>query len=173
MRTGQAFRASQRRAAGLSPRKAVAMRGPFPCPGHRTLEQVWAEEAWGEPGEGKGERIIAHEPIASGRIDAAETGESAALLRDIAAPAGAVKVRPEIDWKRVAEARRATVHAPPPPPAPRALKPAESPEECRRCGIPGRKGCAHQLPYDAEPVDPATRGNPQVNKKRNFDHGGR
>jgi hypothetical protein len=31
------------------------------------------------------------------------------------------------------------------------LVPAPSREECRRCGIPGWKGCAHQLPYEDAP----------------------
>ena len=43
-----------------------------------------------------------------------------------------------------AEAERKT-----PPPTERA----SSREECTRCGVPGFKGCAHQLPYEAPPPE--------------------
>lgn len=56
--------------------------------------------------------------------------------------------RAPIDLSRFIAASRAKPE--PAAPAPRKLEPAQSPEECRRCGIPGRKGCAHQLPYEAE-----------------------
>ena len=34
----------------------------------------------------------------------------------------------------------------------KALVPDDSPEPCSRCGIPGRKGCDHQLPFDGGDV---------------------
>lgn len=52
-----------------------------------------------------------------------------------------------IDWGRVANAvasRR--VVAPARKPKPRF--PALSKEPCRRCGVPGSRGCDHQLPYE-------------------------
>ena len=56
-----------------------------------------------------------------------------------------------IDWNRVADThqRKAKERIHGAPKASRVLYPADSPEECRRCGIPGRKGCEHQLPYEA------------------------
>lgn len=65
-----------------------------------------------------------------------------------------------IDWARVAAAKRAERHAPPAE-IKRPVRAALSPDPCARCGIPGRRGCAHQAPYEGAPLpvigDPVDR----------------
>jgi hypothetical protein len=46
--------------------------------------------------------------------------------------------------------------APPAPSTSRVLAPALSREECRRCGVPGFRGCEHQAPYDGGTSPPVT-----------------
>jgi hypothetical protein len=53
---------------------------------------------------------------------------------------------PAIDGKRVAAVYRAKVRKPAPEPK-IPTEHALSREECRSCGIPGWRGCEHQLPY--------------------------
>lgn len=55
----------------------------------------------------------------------------------------------ELDWGRVAAARSASQPSARPAAAKGPTMPAPSREECQRCGIPGFRGCAHWLPYDA------------------------
>jgi len=50
------------------------------------------------------------------------------------------------DWARVAAAARARPLGPPPKRAPTRHAVDRGP--CARCGIPGSRGCDHQLPYD-------------------------
>ena len=67
--------------------------------------------------------------------------------------AGAVQIPSsaagKTDWARVAAAHAAKAGraGPAAAVAPKPLAPAVSREECRACGIPGSRGCAHQLPY--------------------------
>ncbi|HQS70012.1 MAG: hypothetical protein B7Y36_08325 [Novosphingobium sp. 28-62-57] len=52
-----------------------------------------------------------------------------------------------VDWGRVANAARMREVSPPKPkPAPTVV--ALSREACVRCGVPGWRGCDHQLPYE-------------------------
>lgn len=60
---------------------------------------------------------------------------------------GEIKRPPKVDWGRVAEAAKRQAHAPPVARA-KVLQPALSKDPCRRCGVPGFRGCEHQLPYD-------------------------
>jgi hypothetical protein len=63
---------------------------------------------------------------------------------------GEVKRRPVPNWQRMAEALRRK-DAPAPAAAPvrtKALPVAYDKGPCPRCGIPGFRGCDHQLPYD-------------------------
>ena len=57
-----------------------------------------------------------------------------------------------VDYARLAAAHRARRHTPKAPAVPPVLYPAQSRDECAICGVPGFKGCAHQLPF--EPIDP-------------------
>jgi hypothetical protein len=59
-----------------------------------------------------------------------------------------------VDFKRLAAAFRSK--SAPPAMRTRKLQPALSREECARCGIPGWKGCEHQLPCEDQPIDGAT-----------------
>ena len=62
-------------------------------------------------------------------------------------PTGQVRRVAAIDAARIAEAFRnkpRSEHRA----APATLLPAPSAEGCARCGIPGRKGCAHQSPFE-------------------------
>lgn len=79
-------------------------------------------------------------------------GKATPPIEIIRAVAKALQVRPEpkIDWSRVAAAHAARP-APPAPVRSAPLEPAPNREECPRCGIPGWKGCAHQLPCDTLP----------------------
>lgn len=75
--------------------------------------------------------------------------------------AAVVKPAPKIDWNRVADAHaRKAAEAKPAPGAGRnsgrALPVALDREECKRCGIPGWRGCDHQLPCEPPSV-PAYR----------------
>jgi hypothetical protein len=76
-----------------------------------------------------------------------------AELEDVPLDERDERARPPSDLSRFIAAHR-TNPAPPPAPAVRKLEPATSREECRRCGIPGWKGCDHQLPFVA--LDPQT-----------------
>lgn len=60
---------------------------------------------------------------------------------------GEIKRPPKVDWGRVAEAAKRQTHVPPAARA-KVLQPALSKDPCRRCGVPGFRGCDHQLPYD-------------------------
>ena len=48
---------------------------------------------------------------------------------------------------------------------------ATSREECPRCGVPGFKGCAHQLPY--EPPGPETEPYSYASDYRRYDDASR
>lgn len=54
-----------------------------------------------------------------------------------------------VNWGRVADARSAGRPSARPASPKAPTNPAPSREECQRCGIPGFRGCAHWLPYDA------------------------
>ena len=76
--------------------------------------------------------------------------------RDLGEPDtfGEVKRKPRPDWQRMAEALKrkdAALPADAPAAAPvrtKALPVAYDKGPCPRCGIPGFRGCDHQLPYD-------------------------
>ena len=78
-------------------------------------------------------------------------------------PFGTGLLRPEyqIDAQRLAAAYRAKAAHRNPRPA-KALIEAVSAEPCPRCGIPGRKGCAHQLPYVAPHAQRGLRFGPEI-----------
>lgn len=81
-------------------------------------------------------------------VTAGETA-TAKIARDM----GLLKAAPKANYLRFVEAAKAKAAArPPEKPAPTRV--AMSPEECKRCGIPGWKGCEHQLPYEEwKPVE--------------------
>lgn len=56
------------------------------------------------------------------------------------------KAAPKLDWGKIAQAARGRVLAPPVRKAPTRVAFDKGP--CPRCGIPGTRGCDHQLPYD-------------------------
>lgn len=98
--------------------------------------------------------VVAPAPLAEPDDEdfAAELAELAARIAAKraarAAQAGPVAAKLPTNWGRVAAAHARKVVAPPVPAQPvRPLEPALSREECPRCGIPGAKGCAHQLPF--------------------------
>lgn len=55
-----------------------------------------------------------------------------------------------VDWSRVADAAKSRKVAPPAP-KPRPTRVALSREACSRCGVPGWRGCDHQLPFEDTP----------------------
>lgn len=66
---------------------------------------------------------------------------------DVDAGYGEIKRKPAVDWGRVAEAaKRQHVAAPAVRARPQRMAVDKGP--CPRCGVPGFRGCAHQLPYD-------------------------
>ena len=134
----------------------------FPYPGHGPLACVKGVSRG--DAETRSEVVpAAAQPVPSAVYPASpvDRGErpcgAAQPLRVSAAP----RAKPSFDGERLvaafrAEAERRAIA----PRVARALPEADSPEECRRCGIPGRKGCAHQAPYVAAPiaVSPYTKG---------------
>lgn len=87
------------------------------------------------------------------RDDEESAAEFAARVAAASAKRAEILRKPEpVDWSRVARAHERKAATPRPVVAARPLQPADSPEECRRCGIPGRKGCAHQLAYVEQPI---------------------
>lgn len=117
-------------------------------PGRSTADTGGGREARAPEGpSGAGKADIDHVPAnARERQTRPETQVAIAQAKRL----GNFRPAPQIDYARVAEAhRRATAAQPAPPPArPRALPVAMGPEACRRCGVPGFRGCAHQAPYE-------------------------
>lgn len=94
-------------------------------------------------------RVARAAAVALSEEDAAEEF-AAALDRVRSRRAGEAseirKPAPHIDYARVAAAARArSIAARPVPKAP--TRPALSADPCEKCGVPGFRGCAHQLPY--------------------------
>lgn len=100
------------------------------------------------------ERIVLPEikaPAAPANFRGGCTGHFGALDRYAHArpPADMARFRAALAERAAAAATR---------PAPTPIERATSREECARCGVPGFKGCAHQLPYappgpENEPFD--------------------
>ncbi|WP_310532529.1 hypothetical protein [Novosphingobium sp.] len=148
---GAFFRASVRRELGMPPAWLGAAQG---VTGSVTLEEIQANAGDEAMVVAIAEAIV--EPVsraAAGR-SAAATSEPMDVTAGETAPVrlarefGLVKASPKPDYSRFVEAAKAK-----PLPAPvapvRPTQVALSPEECKRCGIPGWKGCDHQLPYEA------------------------
>lgn len=122
------------------------------CPAAHVLERATVQQDRPGPRPASVEQdAAAPDPLEDG------DDESAADFAARVAAAGARRARilakPEpIDWNRVADAHARKAAESRAVPVVGNLPVAHSPEECRRCGIPGRKGCAHQAPYVAVPV---------------------
>lgn len=141
-------------------RRPVAYSGPWPCSWHRTMAEVMADEAGsneiqakaGVEAQGEKASEPCAEPVsraAIGRSIAATSEPMDVTAGETAPDLEAVQIRKPVepDWKRVAAAAR---NRPAPAPS-RERKPtryATSADPCHRCGVPGFRGCEHQLPYD-------------------------
>jgi len=132
----------------------------------RRLQDAGRHRARAEQSEVKAKRIARRaERVAE--VDAAAAEFAAALERVRARRAEGVEVivrkpAPPVNAGarlaeaiRLRDARKAQATAP----AKRPIERAPSREECPRCGVPGWKGCQHQLPF-IDMIDPASLGQP-------------
>lgn len=78
------------------------------------------------------------------------------MILDYITPTGLVIKGQPIDTAKVADAFRAKPQAS--ERTGRQLEPAFTREPCLRCGIPGSKGCNHQLPFVPVEVEPLWNG---------------
>ena len=161
MQVAPLLRASEVRALRELIRAAPAV---WPYPGHGTLAGKESRAKAGGDAEaltpkaepvsrpGRGRSRPATSEIMG--VTAGETAPIPEARDERISRAKMVRKPAAIDWNRVADAHARQAmepqnsHIGPLRPLPVAF----SPEECRRCGIPGRKGCAHQLAYVAAQI---------------------
>lgn len=125
---------------------------PMPRPPEPAPQPIALRDA--EPGNvgtsGDGPRGGGRSAVTSGKAGAGRSTEAPAP-RDEPERYGEIRKRkPRPDWQRMAEAlkrRNAAVPAAAPVRT-KALPVAFDKGPCPRCGIPGFRGCDHQLPYD-------------------------
>lgn len=140
--------ASDGAAVLLPPGSEKLNRSPEPIPAPQPADPLPAAAAAPAPavvkgGATAGNQSAADEDVleefagALGRVKARRSGE----VREIR------KAAPSIDFARLAAAARARSSAA--KPAPKVpTRHALSADPCRKCGIPGFRGCEHQLPYE-------------------------
>ena len=170
-------RASVRRAMGMTPFWLGPARGctaPYPFHDHRTLAEVAEDEleAASVPElptiRGSYASVVIIDEVEFSPGDAvvdvpAVHGVLSSLpsFAEVRADLGEVveiKRAIKTDWAQVAKAYASKPKAPAAGCAPRELMPAVSSDPCMRCGISGRKGCAHQGPCEVMPLPDMPKG---------------